>query len=215
MTTLLLASASPARLSTLRAAGLDPLVAASSVDEAKLLATATTEADRAGSAPVPPADQVLLLARAKAHDVREHPTLAREADVVLGCDSMLELEGEVLGKPTDAADAVVRWQRMRGRTGVLHTGHCLLDRDGREASATSSTVVHFADLTDAEVDAYVATGEPLWVAGAFTVDGLGGPFVAGIEGDYHGVVGVSLPLLRVLLAELGVAITDLWRPAAD
>ncbi|WP_448071349.1 Maf family protein [Georgenia yuyongxinii] len=214
MTTLLLASASPARLSTLRSAGLDPLVAVSAVDETRLLVAAAAAAERAGSGPVPPADQVLLLARAKARDVREHAALARAADVVLGCDSMLELDGAVLGKPVDAADAVVRWRRMRGRAGVLHTGHCLLHRDGREASAASSTVVRFADLTDAEITAYVATGEPLGVAGAFTVDGLGGPFVSGIEGDHHGVVGVSLPLLRVLLAELGMAITDLWRPAA-
>ncbi len=152
---------------------------------------------------------MLLLARAKARDVA--PT-ERDA-VVVGCDSMLELDGEVHGKPVDAAEAVARWRRMRGRFGVLHTGHWLVDTreaSAPEAGAVSSTTVHFADLSDTEIDAYVATGEPLVVAGAFTVDGLGGPFVTRIEGDHHGVVGISLPLLRTLLAELGVAITDLW-----
>ncbi|WP_285883997.1 nucleoside triphosphate pyrophosphatase [Georgenia satyanarayanai] len=198
---LVLGSASPARLATLRAAGLDPEVHVSAVDEPALLRAAGEDAT--------PADQVLLLARAKARDVA--PT-ERDA-VVVGCDSMLELDGEVHGKPADAAEAVARWRRMRGRSGVLHTGHWLVDTreaTAPEAGAVSSTTVHFADLSDAEIDAYVATGEPLVVAGAFTVDGLGGPFVTRIEGDHHGVVGISLPLLRTLLAELGVPITDLW-----
>jgi septum formation protein len=125
-----------------------------------------------------------------------------------------------LGKPQDAADAKRRWQAMRGRSGTLHTGHWIIDTrettaggTGGQTGATASTVVHFADLTDAEIDAYVATGEPLAVAGAFTVDGLGGPFVRAIEGDYHTVVGLSLPLLRDLLGELGLYVTDLWRQA--
>ena len=129
---------------------------------------------------------------------------------------MLELDGEVHGKPADAAEAVARWRLMRGGTGVLHTGHWLVDlRDpdaggtGGMVGGTASTVVHFADLDDAEVDAYVATGEPLRVAGAFTLDGLGGPYVAGIEGDPSNVIGVSLPLLRELVRELGVAWHDL------
>ncbi|WP_127129637.1 nucleoside triphosphate pyrophosphatase [Georgenia sp. SYP-B2076] len=218
MTTLLLASASPARLSTLRSAGMEPLVAVSAVDEPALLAAAAADAAREGSGPVPAADQVLLLARAKARDVHAHSPAAATVDLVLGCDSMLELDGpdgtDVVGKPADAGDAVARWRRMRGRSGVLHTGHWLLRAEAggppAEVGATSSTIVHFADLSDDEIEAYVATGEPLWVAGAFTVDGLGGPFVTGIEGDYHGVVGLSLPLLRTLLADLGVAITDLW-----
>ena len=210
MTSLLLASASPARLSTLRAAGIVPLVEVSGVDEEALLADAADAAARAGTAPVPAADQVLLLARAKARDVHGRSPVA---DLVLGCDSMLELGGEVLGKPADAADAVARWRRMRGRSGVLHTGHWLIAGQS-EVGATSSTVVRFAELTDAEIDAYVATGEPLVVAGAFTVDGLGGPFVTGIEGDYHGVVGLSLPLLRDLLRQVGVSITDLWAGSA-
>lgn len=204
MTSLVLASASPARLATLRAAGIEPQVSVSAVDE---LAVLTAAGD------VPPAEAVLLLARAKAEDVAPR----HDGALVLGCDSMLELDGRVLGKPADAADAADRWRAMRGRSGRLHTGHWLVDRrDGSDAAgATSTTVVHFADVTDAEIDAYVATGEPLWVAGAFTVDGLGGAFVTGVEGDHHGVVGLSLPLLRTLLAARGVPITALWTRLPD
>lgn len=199
MTTLVLASASPARLATLRAAGIEPTVAVSAVDEPAVLAAAGD---------VPPAEAVLLLARAKARDVAP----GHAGALVLGCDSMLEIDGRVLGKPADAAEAADRWRAMRGRSGRLHSGHWLVDRreEAAEDGATSTTVVHFADVSDAEIDAYVATGEPLWVAGAFTIDGLGGPFVRGIEGDHHGVVGLSLPLLRILLAARGVPITDLW-----
>lgn len=158
-------------------------------------------------------DDVLVLARAKAEAVAATQA-GEDGAVVLGCDSMLELDGRQLGKPADAAEAVERWRAMRGRTGVLHTGHWLVDtRAGRRAAgATASTVVHFADLSDEEISAYVGTGEPLVVAGAFTVDGLGGPFVTAIDGDYHAVVGVSLPLLRRLLAELGLTVMDLWSP---
>jgi septum formation protein len=125
---------------------------------------------------------------------------------------VLELDGDALGKPRDAADAVERWHRMRGRTGVLHTGHCVVDTTtGRDAAEVASTVVHFADVTDEEVEAYVGTGEPLRVAGAFTIDGLGGPFVEGVEGDPHNVVGLSLPLLRRMLADLGHSFVDLRR----
>ncbi|MDV3221431.1 nucleoside triphosphate pyrophosphatase [Intrasporangium sp.] len=196
---LVLGSASPARLKTLRGAGVEPTVLVSEVDEDLVLAEAL---DRYG--PLGPVDVALLLARAKAEDVasrNESPAL------VLGCDSVLELDGEIHGKPADAAEAVARWRRMRGRSGILHTGHWLVDdRDsgGATIGATASTTVHFAHLTDEEIDAYVATGEPLQVAGAFTIDGLGGPFVAGIEGDHHNVVGLSLPLLRELLADAGV-----------
>ena len=221
MTTLLLASASPARLSTLRSAGMDPRVHVSGVDEDAVLATAT---ERFGA--LTPADAVLLLAQAKAQAVADLLTAEDEAlpelpqdVVVLGCDSLLELDGAAFGKPRDAAEATARWRTMRGRSGVLHTGHWIVDaRPGGTGTlgATASTTVHFADLSDAEIDAYVATGEPLVVAGAFTVDGLGGPFVTAIEGDYHTVVGVSLPLLRGLLAEVGVAVTDLWQtPTGD
>lgn len=212
MTRLLLASASPARRATLRAAGIEPVVAVSDVDEHDVLADAAATAG-----PLSPADAVLVLARAKAQDVAvklaQHPH-ARDL-VVLGCDSMLEFDGEVLGKPADATDAVARWRAMRGRSGVLHTGHWLIDArpgDGTGAALgeTASTTVWFADASDEEIDAYVATEEPLRVAGAFTVDGLGGPFVERIDGDYHTVVGLSLPLLRRLLAALGVPITSLW-----
>ena len=202
---LVLASASPARLSTLRSAGVRPLVQVSAVDEAALLASAgVTDPEK-----VP-----LLLAKAKAEDVAAG--LGMEA-IVLGCDSVLVLDGVALGKPADASDAVQRWKQMRGRSGSLRTGHWLIDLRSAESGgsqgsvgATSVTTVHFADLSDDEIAAYVATGEPLQVAGAFTVDGLGGAFITKIEGDFHGVVGVSLPLLRDLLGSLGVPWTALW-----
>jgi septum formation protein len=233
---LVLASASPGRLSTLQRAGLDPVVVVSGVDEDAELVRAR---DVYGQ--LEPADAPLVLARAKAETVASQlerglsqgtpgasddgtpssagtPTsVSVDNALVLGCDSMLELDGEVDSKPADAADAIRRWQRMRGRSGVLHTGHWLVDlRDdehggsGATLGATASTVVHFADVTDEEIAAYVATGEPLNVAGAFTTDGLGGAFVRGIEGDHHTVVGVSLPLLRTLLGDCGVRWTDLW-----
>lgn len=194
MTDFVLASASPARLKTLRSAGIEPRVIVSGVDEPATLAEA--EATYGALAPV---DVPLLLARAKAQDVAPQ---APEA-LVLGCDSVLEFDGEVLGKPADAAEATERWRRMRGHTGVLHTGHWLILGEG-ETVATVSTAVHFADLDDAEIDFYVGTGEPLHVAGAFTIDGIGGAFVSGIEGDHHNVIGVSLPALRDLTAHLGV-----------
>ena len=211
MTRLLLASASPARRATLQAAGIDPLVAVSAVDEEAVLAAAR---ERFGT--LDPADAVLLLAQAKVEDVsRNLPAELEDADdlLLLGCDSMLELDGEIYGKPRDAAEAAGRWRAMRGRTGVLHTGHWLMDERAVPTmlGATSSTNVTWAKVSDDEIDAYVATGEPLAVAGAFTVDGLGGPFVERIEGDHHGVVGLSLPLLRELLGEVGVGIPDLWR----
>jgi len=211
VTTLLLASASPARLATLRAAGVAPVVRVSGVDEDAVLDAART---RFGA--LEPADAVLLLAQAKAEDVASGNGLD-EADVVVGCDSMLEIDGEIHGKPRTPEVATQRWRSMRGRSGVLHTGHWVVDlRDpdeggtGGTLGATSSTVVHFADVTDEEIEAYVATGEPLAVAGGFTVDGLGGAFVTGIEGDHHSVVGLSLPLLRELLGRVDVRWTDLW-----
>jgi len=236
VTRLLLASASPARRATLVSAGIEPLVAVSGVDEDAVLAAATA---RFGV--LEPADAVLVLAQAKVEAAARglsdgsleatgstgstgslDPELPDADDestgaILLGCDSMLELDGAVLGKPQDAVEAVARWQAMRGRTGILHTGHWLIDDRSVAAGgtrgtlgATSSTTVHFADVSDAEIRAYVGTGEPLAVAGAFTIDGLGGAFITGIEGDHHGVVGLSLPLLRELLGEIGVAITDLW-----
>jgi len=197
--TLVLASASPARLATLRSAGIDPVVIVSGVDESQLDG-------------LPPAELALQLAELKCAAVAAGEGVPAGA-LVLGCDSVLALDGAALGKPADAADATERWRAMRGRSGVLLTGHCLTDTaTGRVAAATAATTVHFADVSDEEVAAYVATGEPLAVAGAFTVDGLGGAFVTRIEGDHHNVVGVSLPLLRDLTAELGHAWTDLWAP---
>ena len=193
MTRLVLASASPARLATLRSAGLDPEVLVSGVDESQVHST-------------DPAALAGELARLKARAVAPKVPDA----VVVGCDSVLGLDGAVHGKPADPAEAVARWRAMRGRSGVLHTGHCVIAPGGREVLRAAATTVHFADVTDREIEAYVATGEPLQVAGAFTVDGLGGAFVRGIEGDHHNVVGISLPLLREMFAEVDVAWVSLW-----
>lgn len=208
---LVLASASPARLATLRSAGIDPRVVVSDVDE-----PAVVEQARKEYADLEPADVALLLARAKCEDVAGGHD-ARDA-LVLGCDSVLELDGRDYGKPEDAATAIARWQQMRGRTGVLHTGHWLIDDRAESTGATfgvtCSTAVHFADLSEAEIEAYVATGEPLQVAGGFTVDGLGGAYVTAIEGDFHNVVGVSLTTLRELLAQIEVTWHELWVSSA-
>lgn len=200
---LVLASASPARRALLTAAGIDPEVIVSGIDESMVEANA-------------PDTLCGTLARLKAHAVaerlRQRPAELAGDVLVLGCDSALAFEGQILGKPESAEDATKRWHAMRGHTGVLHTGHCLVELEtGRVAEGVGSTTVHFADLSDEEIEAYVATGEPLWVAGAFTIDGLGGPFVEGIEGDHSNVVGLSLPLLRHLLHDLGRSITELWR----
>lgn len=206
---ILLASQSSGRLATLRAAGVEPLVRVSQVDEAGVLRALLGRLPQAT-----PAEQVQELARAKALEVASR-TGAREAEVVVGCDSMLEIDGEVVGKPADAAEARERWLSMRGRSAILHSGHFLVRTiDGASAQGVSSTVVHFGEPSVEEIDAYVASGEPLWCAGAFTIDGLGGAFIEGIEGDPHGVVGISLPLLRRLLAQVGLRWTDLWAGSA-
>ncbi|MFB9235195.1 Maf family protein [Plantactinospora siamensis] len=230
-----LASASPARRKLLLAAGIQPFVLVSGVDESLVAADQ-------------PDDLCLQLARLKAEavvgrvrsgmeDLNDAPVAAgrHAADaphrmgglpdrsnglpagadllyrtLVLGCDSVLAFDGEILGKPGDAVEAARRWSAMRGRSGVLYTGHCLIDPAGARAEGVAATTVHFANLDDEEIASYVATGEPLAVAGAFTIDGLGGPFVERIEGDHGTVVGLSLPLLRELLAGLGLRITDLW-----
>ncbi|MGH3737096.1 MAG: Maf family protein [Micromonosporaceae bacterium] len=192
---LVLASASPARLARLRAAGIEPAVTVSGVDESSV-----TE-------PVP-GRLALHLAERKAEAVAAG---TEPGPLVLGCDSVLEYAGEIYGKPDDAEDAVARWKRMRGGTGVLHTGHCLIDTaSGRRVAESADTLVRFASVTDAEIAAYVATGEPLRVAGAFTIDGIGGAFVEGVDGDPGTVIGLSLPLLRRMLGQLDLSITDLW-----
>lgn len=198
---LVLASQSPARLATLRAAGLRPEVVVSGVDESQL-----AEPD--------PGRLSVRLATLKARAVATH---IQGPALVIGCDSVLELDGEIHGKPADAEQATARWERMRGREGVLHTGHCVIEvavaaggTPSRELAREARTVVRFADVRDEEIRAYVGTGEPLHVAGAFTLDGLGGAFVAGIDGDPHTVVGIGLPLLREMLAELGHQWHDFW-----
>ena len=260
---LILASQSSGRLATLRAAGVEPIVRVSDVDESAVLAALARERRAAGDPDPSGAQQVQALARAKALAVagtfkadppapgpveagapkagpagagapgtdpleagsrgvgrpgpggrdaggRDAAAMGAGAFVV-GCDSMLEIDGRIVGKPGDPRTAVERWRSMRGATGTLHTGHTLVRLpDGATAEGVSSTVVHFARPSDAEIEAYVATGEPLWCAGAFTIDGLGGAFVEGVEGDPHGVVGLSLPLLRRLVIELGGSWTDLW-----
>ena len=209
MTTLVLASASPARRALLRAAGVEPVIRVSGVDEPAI------EAALAAQGRTAPGDVCAALAVAKAEAVADDVRRDLPGAVVVACDSVLDLDGVALGKPADAADAVARWHAMRGREGVLRTGHTVVRlgataAQDTEASAVAFTVVRFADLDDATIDAYVATGEPLHVAGAFTLDGLGGPFVEGIDGDPANVVGLSLPLLRRLLGELGVPWTSLW-----
>jgi septum formation protein len=207
--TLVLASASPARRALLRSAGIEPVVRVSGVDEPAI------EAALAALGRTAPADVCAALAVAKAEAVADDVRRELPGAVVVACDSVLDLDGVALGKPADAADAVARWRAMRGRDGVLRTGHTVVRlgaarEDDAELSAVASTVVRFADLDDATIEAYVATGEPLRVAGAFTIDGLGGPFVEGVDGDPANVVGLSLPLLRHLLIDLDVAWTSLW-----
>ncbi|OJU38729.1 MAG: septum formation protein Maf [Microbacterium sp. 69-10] len=211
-----LASTSPARLMLLRQAGIEPLIFSPEVDEDAVGAAA--EAER--GAPLAPAELVLLLARAKAADVA-HRLPAQHPDfdgIVIGGDSMFALGGQVYGKPYTPEAARERWRLMRGATGVLHSGHSVFRVSPGtapvEATATASAGVTFADdLTDAEIDAYIATGEPLLVAGAFTVDSLGGAFITRVDGDPSTVVGMSLSTLRRLAAELGVTWTDLWSAA--
>lgn len=213
---LILASSSPARLRLLRSAGFDPEVVVSGIDES-------------GVDPERPHDAALTLAVRKAQavatrlvgDGRTPPAL------VIGCDSVLDVDGVAYGKPASKSEAVERWQVLRGRSAVLRTGHAVVDlavvdggRDPEDegldmamapVAEVAATVVHFGSPTDEEVSRYVGTGEPLGVAGAFTLDGWSAPFIDGVDGDPSNVIGLSLPLLRVLVARLGLAITDLWR----
>lgn len=210
MTKLVLASTSPARLRLLRDAGIDPVVIPPEVDEDKLAEMAMAAGQISNTA-----DLVLLLAKAKAEAVVQNP-LAQGA-LIIGCDSSLDLDGESLGKPHEPEVAIERWKAMRGRSGRLYTGHWLIDNRLQQpmppaTGRATNTTVHFADLSDGEITAYVGTGEPLKVAGAFTIDGLGGAFIRAIEGDAHTVVGLSLPTLRELAISLGVDYPSLWRP---
>lgn len=207
-----LASTSPARLMLLRQAGIEPLTQSPGVDEDAVAAAAAAER----GAELTPADLVLLLARAKAADVAQRLSADGEFDgIVIGGDSMFELGGRVYGKPYTPEEATRRWQEMRGATGILHSGHSVFrvspGTDPVEATATAAASVTFADdVTDAEIAAYVASGEPLLVAGAFTVDSLGGAFITRVDGDPSTVVGMSLSTVRRLAADLGVTWTDLW-----
>ena len=208
MTKLVLASTSPARLRLLRDGGIEPVTISPEVDEELVTQNAIDAGEISNTQ-----DMVLLLARAKAEAVLNHPDA--QGALIIGCDSSLDLDGESLGKPHEPEVAIERWKSMRGRSGRLYTGHWLIDN--RENSVNlpavgraTNTTVHFADLSDSEVLAYVGTGEPLKVAGAFTIDGLGGAFIRAIEGDSHTVVGLSLPTLRDLCIKLGVDYPSLW-----
>lgn len=193
---LVLASASASRLRVLVTAGFDPEVRVSGVDEDDVDTTDVAAA-------------VLELACRKAHAVAE----TMDAGLVLGCDSMLEVDGVAHGKPIDAEDATRRIKAMRGTSVVLHTGHCLVDAtSGAEAADVASTVVRMGSPSDAEVEAYVATGEPLGVAGAFTLEGRSAVFIEGVDGDPSNVTGLSLPTFRKLTARIGVPVTSLWAP---
>ncbi len=208
MTKLVLASTSPARLRLLRDGGIDPVTISPGVDE-ELVTQVALEAGEISNTQ----DMVLLLAKAKAEAVLNHPEA--QGALIIGCDSSLDLDGESLGKPHEPEVAIERWKSMRGRSGRLYTGHWLIDNRDNSSSPkavgqATNTTVHFADLSDSEVLAYVGTGEPLKVAGAFTIDGLGGAFIRAIEGDSHTVVGLSLPTLRELCIKLGVDYPSLW-----
>lgn len=221
----ILASASPARAATLRQAGIDPLIRVSSTDEEAVLAhfdpTAGIQAQ----------EKVRALARAKAHAVvptltideivefaYAHSKTPPDWAIVVACDSMLEVNGTLVGKPHSPSIAHKRIRELSGQTVTLHTGHAVALLDLRDNSVSVNalrvdhvaTDVHFTELTEKEIEAYVATGEPLEVAGSFTIDGLGGPFIAGVTGDPHSVVGISLPLLRSIATELGVFWPSLW-----
>lgn len=207
-----LASTSPARLMLLRQAGIEPLTLSPDVDEDAVAAAAAAER----GADLPPDELVLLLARAKAADVARRLSEEGEFDgLVIGGDSMFALGGRVYGKPYTPGEATRRWREMRGATGILHSGHSVFrvspGAASVEATAVAAASVTFADdIGDEEIAAYVASGEPLHVAGAFTVDSLGGAFITRVDGDPSTVVGMSLSTIRRLAGDLGIRWTDLW-----
>jgi septum formation protein len=207
MTRVVLGSASPGRLTVLRQAGIDPLVVVSGVDEDAVIAALRPDAS--------PGDVVAALAQAKADRVVGILDAAVAADcVVIGCDSMLHIDGRLVGKPRSADAARSQWQSMGGRSGQLYTGHCVLrlleGKESHRVSESSTTTVHFAVPTAADLEAYIGSGEPLAVAGGFTLDGLGGWFVDRIEGDPSNVIGLSLPLTSTLLHRVGLSVAGLW-----
>lgn len=208
---LYLASTSPARLATLRAAGIEPIVVPSNVDEDAAVAHWERTEGTLGAA-----EMVQLLARVKAEAVTGSTVAGHPIDgILLSGDSAFELDGVTYGKPHLPAVARERWMLQRGRTGHLHSGHWVIDHRGGTAGrgigvVTTTEVTFAADISDDEVDAYIATGEPLEVAGAFTIDSLGAPFITGIVGDPHAVVGLSLAAVRALMIELGVSWPSLW-----
>ncbi|MGQ0830434.1 MAG: Maf family protein [Microthrixaceae bacterium] len=192
---LILASASPARLGVLRSAGFAPEVIVSGVDEDDVVG--------------PPEKIALVLAERKASTVADR--IGGDPAIVIGCDSVLDVDGSARGKPSSIDQARAWWESVAGRSAVLHSGLCVVDAArGLRASAVASTIVHYGTPTNAEIEAYLATEEPLAVAGAFTIDGYAAPFVDRIDGDHGAVIGISLPLLRRLLADVGVQITGLW-----
>jgi septum formation protein len=210
MTRVVLGSASSGRLKVLRHAGVEPMVVVSGVDEDAVIASLGTDAC--------PGDVVCALAQAKAEQVgaalgSRHNTVAADC-VVIGCDSMLYIDGQLVGKPGSADAARSRWQSMAGQSGQLYTGHCLLrlldGKASQRVSESATTTVRFATPAVTDLEAYVANGEPLAVAGGFTLDGRGGWFVDQIEGDPSNVIGLSLPLTRVLLQRVGLSIAELW-----
>jgi len=194
-----LASASPARKQLLALAGIEAVVCKSDFDESQVRSSK-------------PEELVQILARCKAETVVPQ----FEEALILGCDSVLAVEGEIYGKPQSPQEAIARWQKMRGKTGFLYTGHALIDLPRwREVVRCGVTKVYFARPSDREIEAYVASGEPLQCAGCFAIDGRGGLFVEKLEGCHSNVIGLSLPLLRQILAELGYAVTDFWQSGRD
>jgi len=196
MVQLILASSSSSRLRLLESAGITPIVLVSGVDE-----------EAAELVSLSPPELVIALAILKAHTVKEK---APKDSLILGCDSTFEFNGESLGKPGTRENAIARCKKLSGKSGYLHTGHCLIDlKQGIELSERSTAKVQFAQMSDAEIIDYVDSGEPLNVAGGFTLDGLSAPFITNIEGDPSGIIGLSLPLLRKMIISLGYSWPDL------